>query len=820
MKTLFPIQATSRDALLAAMKKHGAALCGTDTGGGKTLTAVEVCRALGAKPLVVAPKAVLTSWRREFEAQGVPFLGIVGYEKLRAGNTEWLKKDGASFKWRLPEGTVVIWDEVHRCKSYKSRSSAMLATCKAQKMRPFMLSATPFNDPTEMKALGFCLGLHKHHDFFRWALENGCQRDNWNRLVFNKAHKDKLEAITKMIYPDRGHFLTREDLGPYFAECAVSWDPVDFDESAIRNAYAEVSDQLETLAERIAMDGTEPIGLVELLRARQKVELIKVPIISDMIQDGLDNGMSVFVALNFVGSLEALKLKYPDAAVICGGQSATERQRNIDAFQENRTHVCLANIAAGGVGVSLHDVDGKHPRLALISPSFSAIDLKQALGRVDRVGAKTPSVQRILVAAGTVEEKICAILKQKLDLFALTKQESDVVVQHQPITIQDSVISTPEAPAGNNGHAKFSPSQLKYFKSCPGYGPNNTTNEAAEAGTRIHEALELDDDSKLQSEWELYMAGKCREVILAIIRKHKLQNAQDLREVRLAINAGSFSTYGTCDRLFIDGDRAIAADYKTGRGKIDDAEENWQCFAYTAGVFQKFPHIQTVDFYLITPQRDEVSYAKFHRLQLSRLLRDIDNVLEGATKAHAYWQNGKAPPIEMLHQNSDVCRYCRFADQCPKNKVLAIEVAKKYAPDILLPDAIHGSDNDDPEQIAAMMKIIPIVEAWAGGVKKKARYMAIEQGIQLPGYEITTRAGKRTITDAKAAFELAVARGVTPEQFISAIKAVPVGDYEDLISSTAPRGTKQTVIESVMMDLYARGGLKISEESQSLTEVK
>lgn len=826
MKTLFPQQQTSSQILTKALQRHGAALCGSDTGTGKTLTAVETCRQLNVVPLVVAPKAVLTAWEREFTGQGVPFLGVVGYEKLRACNTKWLKKEGRNFKWLLPPGAVVIWDEVHRCKSYKSQNAAMLASCKAQGLRPFMLSATPFNDPTELKATGYCLGLHSFSDFYSWALKNGCQKDNWNRLVFNPAKKEFLTRITESIYPGRGHFLRREDLGSHFAECAVSWDPIDFGSDAIANAYAEVSDQLEELAERIASDGAEPISLVELLRARQKVELIKVPVISEMIGDHVDSGMSVFVALNFRASLEALQAKYPAAAIICGGQTQASRQANIDAFQNGTSRVCLANIAAGGVGVSLHDTDGRYPRVALISPSFSAIELQQALGRVDRVGAKTPSVQKILVAAGTVEERICAILQKKLSLFALTKREGDVNLQHTSETMtSETLIQVPQEPKpkdGNDGHARFSPSQLKYFHKCPGYGPNNTENEAAIIGTRIHAALETDDDSKLQSEWENWMAAQCRLSIIAIQRRHGMQqNAHDLREVRLAVNAGTFSTYGTCDRLFIKGTSAVAADYKTGRGKIDDAEENWQCFAYTAGIFQKFPEIQTVDFYFITPQRNELSHAKFTRTQLGKLLRDIDTVLATATHVHgAYWDKGIAPPTDVLKQDKDVCRFCRFADRCPKNKALAVEVAVRYKPDIVLPESIHGSDNDNPEQIAAMMKVIPIVEAWAAGVKKKARLMAIEHGVELPGFEVTTRAGKRTITDASAAFALATERGISPEQFLSSIKSVAVGDFEDLIGATAPRGTKQTVIEAVMAELYARGGLKVSDETHTLSEIR
>lgn len=55
-----------------------------------------------------------------------------------------------------------------------------------------------------------------------------------------------------------------------------------------------------------------------------------------------------------------------------------------------------------------------HPRVSLISPTWSSIDLVQALGRVHRAGGKSKSLQRIIYTADTVEEKIADKLQYKL----------------------------------------------------------------------------------------------------------------------------------------------------------------------------------------------------------------------------------------------------------------------------------------------------------------------------------------------------------------------------------------------------------------------
>ena len=67
---------------------------------------------------------------------------------------------------------------------------------------------------------------------------------------------------------------------------------------------------------------------------------------------------------------------------------------------------------AGGTGLSLHDEHGNHPRMSLISPSFSAIDLRQALGRIHRATGVTPAIQKIVFANDTVEMGVCKAVRK------------------------------------------------------------------------------------------------------------------------------------------------------------------------------------------------------------------------------------------------------------------------------------------------------------------------------------------------------------------------------------------------------------------------
>jgi len=101
--------------------------------------------------------------------------------------------------------------------------------------------------------------------------------------------------------------------------------------------------------------------------------------------------------------------------IVNGVVSDKKRQQAVDDFQDDKQRIILINIAAGGAGLSLHDLNGKYPRISLICPSYSAVLMRQSTGRVWRDSAKTKSIQKIVFVANTIEEEVCKIVNQKLE---------------------------------------------------------------------------------------------------------------------------------------------------------------------------------------------------------------------------------------------------------------------------------------------------------------------------------------------------------------------------------------------------------------------
>jgi superfamily II DNA or RNA helicase len=422
MKTLYPKQRESVDFLLRALQEHGSALDSSLTGVGKTVIAARVALEMNCPVAVLCPKIVIPQWERELAEVGITPVFVTNYEKIKRGNTEHLVKIGKSlFRWNLPEGTILIVDECHKCKSPWSQNSQMLVAAVHQDIRTLLLSATACQDPTEMRALGYALGLHGLNrptnglqSWFGWMMSLGCKKDPWNNWKAGPRHR--LVEINKALYGVRAVKLTPDDLPGAFSQCRVITEPLAF--GALKD-IAKFYEQYGVTAEIIegAIDGTrppEPHVLTQILRARQLAEAAKVPDLVEMIADARDEGYSVAVFVCFTDTLVALKEILGDGvSLVYGGQSAADRERDVQLFQSNQNRVILCNVAAGGVGVSLHDEHGGHPRMAFISPTYNVKEYVQTLGRVHRAGAKTASVQRVLVAEKTIEEKIVAKLEEK-----------------------------------------------------------------------------------------------------------------------------------------------------------------------------------------------------------------------------------------------------------------------------------------------------------------------------------------------------------------------------------------------------------------------
>ena len=419
MIELHPYQQEHANKIRESLLANGFALDHSDTGTGKTPVAAAVTGTIRYRGvLVVCPLAVKNSWN-EWMAKVPRYkdcYAVVNWEKLRTGKTPFLKRRGKKFDWQLENDCIIIWDECHMAKGRNTLNSKMVMAAKDAGIPSLLLSATPFQNPIETQALGYVLGLHDgRRGYWSYCNENGCYKDRWGGMSFNGSRAVLARMHQSLEHVSSRMSISEPEVSKHFGDNVIVADAYNVDSpEQINEAYISIQ-ALSDLDERIAHDTDHP--LTESLRHRQTVELLKLPVFKHLITESLGERRWPVVFLNFRDTAKELSSMIGNVPIcdINGEQSSAERARQIEAFQSStEPTVMLATISAGGVGVSLHDTHGERPRTSLISPTYNAIQFKQALGRIHRSGMKSYALQKLIYAAGTIEEKVCKAVQRKI----------------------------------------------------------------------------------------------------------------------------------------------------------------------------------------------------------------------------------------------------------------------------------------------------------------------------------------------------------------------------------------------------------------------
>jgi hypothetical protein len=836
MKTLFPPQETHVACMLAAILSNHAAIDSSKTGSGKTLCAIELAKRLRAPMLIVCPKPAITGWQREAEGQSAEVVGIINYEKLRTGKTPYGKWVGGKFVWALLPTTLVVFDEVHACKGTYTQNAKMLIGAKP--FRVVMLSATAVENPTEMRAIGFLLNLHRLHDFYSWAIRHGCVTNHWDALEFPEGARKHLVALNRMIYPSRGSQLSREDMAAFFTRSHIVYDPVTF--AAIKDitrAYSDVGEFLEAIysaegEESESLEGNPAEAMIALLRARQKVELLKLPELADMITNLLEEGNSVAVFLNFNDSIRALGeiMRKRDVKFgVVWGESTKDRTEVIDDFQHDRSHVIICNTAAGGASISLHhQATSTRPRASIISPDFNAKTMEQVLGRIDRAGALSPTTQYVVLAAGTVEEKVMSRVKIKIDnlralhekrlvkptpettpapmppaittslvaeepahipLIEETPPPFDVIEPEpvvDPLPAESLPLETTVESVAERAHAEYGPSKLEDIAICPGYVGTPSApgmNAAAESGTRCHAAVEtrslvgLSEEETMLSEMAI---GYEDEVIAGA--------AHVYREIRVEV----LDQFGFLDTLCImpDGQTAHIIDYKFGKVMVRSADKNLQGKAYVVGVFKRFPGLDNITVHFPMPRLDHITTHVFLRGDLPKLRRELELIIERAKHTKSIFDSDEVIPL--LNPLSESCDYCGNRLRCRALAAHVITVAGKLGVKELPKDPVVTlADVRDPQETGILLRMASIVEKWVADIKAWALQQALVDDIIPEGFTLVEASSPRKVTSPVLAFD-ALNERLSMEDILSTTTGCSISKLEELWAKHAKRGTKQS----------------------------
>lgn len=411
---LYSYQVQHTENLISILDKYGRACDMSDTGTGKSYTAIATILSLHCKPFIVCPKSVLHTWKNVVEYFGAECVGYSNYEQLM--NCKYYKnlsgelfdipfiainKNGKYECSKIPKDIIIIYDEVHKCKNKNTINSHVLYELAKTDAKILILSATICDSLENFALCGFTLRMYDDL--------NDCAR--WIRSV-GKGYQNKMQGVHDAIFPEHCSRMKITKIDSVFPSQQILADCYTMDKSdEIQSQYDIINNEIENMRNK---DGTHKRSLAKIMYSRMAIEKLKIPTIIELAERYIDEKLAVVIFVNFTDSINTLSCELNTNCIINGEQSLKIRNKNIADFNDDKEHIIICNTKSGGLGISLHDLHGNYPRISIISPSYSAQDIIQVLGRIYRANCKTPVRQRILYCSGTIEEHICENIRRKI----------------------------------------------------------------------------------------------------------------------------------------------------------------------------------------------------------------------------------------------------------------------------------------------------------------------------------------------------------------------------------------------------------------------
>lgn len=758
--TPYPYQRRGADALLAALDRCGSGLDASIMGSGKTFTSLIAAKAAGFRVGVVCIKQARQKWADAASLVGVECVFVENREKLRTGRTPWVSRSGKKFSWKIPHGTVLIFDECHKDSAPDSLNAAMLSG--AIDVPTFMLSATVAESPLQMRAIGHQLGFHNWKNYWAWAKRMGATDGQFGGLEFaadTEWGQACLHDLHQQMFPWKGFRVDEAELEGVLPEHIISNDPIDLsdaDRKKIKDAYKEME-----------ADGSL-ISLTRSLKQRMLIETIKVPYMVEEARNAVAEGGCALVFLNFQASIDAAKELVPGVPVIDGRVSDADRERARSSFQNGECDILLINTAAGGQSIDLQDLDGDRPRVQLLSPQYGAKVDEQATGRAARAGAKSRVITRRLYAADTLEDQVIKNLSTKHTAISIINKGNKMSEDPAKYTVKSTAAELEHA---EREHAEHSPSSLPNKAKCSGWRNDPTSDKgAADRGSLGHEAVEKRNLTLIPPEDEALRsaAQKCIDYFDGITPK----GAKVYKEIRVHYA----DQFGHLDHFIHCGSWGILGDFKFAHNFYE--AKSLQFKAYVLGLWHMFPEIDKIEVHVAHPFLDTIDVEVFDRTDEDMLTSEVTAVVEAAKRSDpTAFRTGKH------------CEYCGHKASCPALSQLAVQVGENYRPadsDLVIPEGLDPANITDPVVIAKAKELAPILKKWCEKVDERALEMRLHEGIEIPGYDLAERSAPFKITNAQAAWEV-VKDQITPEAFAGCAE-VKIGELEKAIARVTPRG--------------------------------
>ena len=420
-----------------------------EPGLGKTLQSIATINLADAFPcLVVCPSSLKINWLREWEKftdkkamiltdkvrdtwtfffqTGMHQVFIVNYESLKKYFVQRIKKaEGwtlrdVEFRNSINLFKSVIIDESHRCKSASTQQAKFCKGICTGKEWVIELTGTPVvNRPKDL--IPQLAILDRMNDFggYKPFVDRYCsgQREAsnlrelnfnlWKYCMFRREKSlvltdlpDKIRQVNTCEITNRKEYMDAErDLIMYLQK------------------YKDADD--DKIAKAMRGEVMVRINILRQISARGKVRDV-----IEFVKDFRENGKKIILFCSLHEVVDQLKRYFPTAVSVTGRDSQDEKQRAVDAFQNNpKADIIICSIKAAGVGLTLT----ASSNVAFVEFPWTYADCCQCEDRAHRIGQKDSVTCYYFLGRRTIDEKVYRIIQEKKNIAnAVTGSTADI----------------------------------------------------------------------------------------------------------------------------------------------------------------------------------------------------------------------------------------------------------------------------------------------------------------------------------------------------------------------------------------------------------
>ncbi|WP_238476603.1 DEAD/DEAH box helicase [Bythopirellula goksoeyrii] len=400
---------------VAFLYPRNEAVLADEMGLGKTMQTIVTMRLMVQqghirRALLVCPKPLVTNWQREFSlwAPELPITVIEGkqsrrewlWENAREGvllaNYESLVRDRSCLDAIEEPFDLAVIDESQRIKNISGTTNEVV--CSIPRKRSWALTGTPIEN-----SIDDLLGIFQF-------VSPGCLRPQMKIPSIREAVGDYIIRRTKdQVLTDLPPKMFRDADVELTPEQQLSYEMAE-KEGVIHLQELETSLTIQHVFE-LVIRLKQICNFDPITGASAKFDRLKVD-----LEECRASGRKAIIFSQWTKTLFELRDRLQEFGPLEYHGKIPSRQRDgvIETFRNDPSkHVILMSYGAGSVGLNLQFAG----YVFLFDRWWNPAVEDQAINRAHRIGATGPVTVTRFLAAGTIEERINAVLEEKRQLF-------------------------------------------------------------------------------------------------------------------------------------------------------------------------------------------------------------------------------------------------------------------------------------------------------------------------------------------------------------------------------------------------------------------